>query len=83
MNISIEKWIKGNQSKHLIIWELNWIDRNIHQYEGEYHAYCVMKNIIDRYERAELRKEYSEWKNTRKTKHEFRMIELLDNMFGL
>lgn len=79
--IDVEEWINYNQSKHLIIWELNWILKNSELYEGSYHQMCVMRNIINRYEIKELNKLFDTWEHKKTTGAEFNLIQKYKHIF--
>lgn len=79
--VDIEKWITYNKSKHLIIWELNWILKNGEMYEGCYHQICVMRNIINRYEIKEFIKTFETWERIKTTGSEFNLIDTYKHIF--
>lgn len=63
-NSIVKDWIENNKKRNDIIWQIQWIGKNIHMYEGELHANCVAMNII----RNDIKKKfniiYKSWKDT-------------------
>ena len=74
------KWAQAIIAKGVIMniclqAEIDWINANVHRYEGPWHAKAVIGNITKRYAMDEVKKLVQAYKTSRNTKDQLELFE--------
>lgn len=61
-------------NNYLLEWELEWVRKNTHLYEGPYHVKAVCENIRKNYELRSIKKAANEFSEHGTTQRRFNLL---------